>query len=279
MGLPRCGTTLLHSIISKSKFAFASKAKEIDYFSLHSNKSWDWYLDKFKASARETHPVLVDLSVNYSFSESAILRINKVDCPVKLFMCLRKPSELLNSLYYFAARRGLVYSLEDLLDIPIGYIVGPKPGNSDPYNSPLVRHVIDVENYFRSIQLKLDHPLHAIPLEYIQADPDLYLNLISNLTFNAISPFQSDLESKVNASSLPKFQLVSKLIPVITQRARNFGFLDPVIGFGKHSRLFNRIIYQSVSQSSLSISPSSGINLDRLDERYLNLASSGFTIK
>lgn len=105
LGAQKAGTTTLHRLLSEHPRVFLPRSKELQYFSLHSNRGPDWYADCF-AQARPGQ-MCGDITPYYLFHPEAPRRIRELLPEARLIVLLRDPVERALAGYFHSRRHGM----------------------------------------------------------------------------------------------------------------------------------------------------------------------------
>ncbi len=104
LGTQKGGTTSLHKLLEQHPNIFLPKCKEVQYFTLYSNKNRNWYANHFKEAGH--NQLIGDITPYYLFHPKAPKRIKKLLPKAKLITLLRDPVERAISQYFHAKRNG-----------------------------------------------------------------------------------------------------------------------------------------------------------------------------
>ncbi len=104
IGTQKGGTTTLHKLLIQHPKIFLPKCKEIQYFSLHAEKSTNWYSQHFYEAGPKD--VLGEITPYYLFHPSVPKRISSLIPKVHLIALLRDPVDRAISQYFHAKRHG-----------------------------------------------------------------------------------------------------------------------------------------------------------------------------
>jgi ubiquinone/menaquinone biosynthesis C-methylase UbiE len=105
VGSQKAGTTTLHHLLCSHPDVFVPPEKEVHYFSLHTDRGADWYLENFAAARPDQ--VCGEISPYYLFHPEAPKRIHDLMPDVKLVVLLRDPVERALAGYFHSRRLGL----------------------------------------------------------------------------------------------------------------------------------------------------------------------------
>lgn len=114
IGTMKGGTTALHDFICMHPDVDKPTQKEIHYFSLYPNKSWDWYLSHFLGNENkiigEASPTYFDVAYT-----AAIPRMIRDKCPnCRLILIVRDPIERAVSHFYHFRNINKIKSIIDI---------------------------------------------------------------------------------------------------------------------------------------------------------------------
>lgn len=104
LGTQKGGTTSLHKLLQKHKEVYLPAKKEIQYFSIYSDKPVHWYTNHFKDSTKGQ--IKGDITPFYMFHPMAATRIKAIIPKTKLIILLRDPVERTLSQIFHAKRHG-----------------------------------------------------------------------------------------------------------------------------------------------------------------------------
>jgi len=275
VGLPRCGTTSLYDLLSRSDLISVSASKEIDYFSLNYDKGRSWFLSNYSDSKQDAI-YIADISVNYCLNQIFYERIinDYPDC--RILVCVRSPISFLKSMYGFAIRRGIDFAtFEDFINAPLGSITGPLPGGADVYSGVKIIDLLDIRvvrdrvlNYFPSRNVLF------LPLEILDLDQSDYVDRINDFLELEI-PLTSDSVRHLNPAAVTRFNTLARVIPIVTYMLRKLR-IGGVIGIVKRSPMIYSLLYKSSPITNSVISgevENIDIDLVGLDDYKIMLAS------
>lgn len=115
LGAQKAGTSTLHAMLSRHDQIFVPRQKEVHYFTLHSEKSIEWYANFFRY-ANASH-ICGDITPYYLFHPAAPERIRRLLPHVRLVVLLRDPVARALSGYFHSQRRGEEHmNIEDAFD-------------------------------------------------------------------------------------------------------------------------------------------------------------------
>ncbi|WP_158218561.1 sulfotransferase [Synechococcus sp. 1G10] len=114
VGAQKAGTSTVHRRLGNHPGIFLPPAKELHYFSLHTDRPWGWYLRQFEG--RGDAQLCGEVTPYYLFHPQAPARIRAALPAVRLVVLLRDPVERTLSQYFHARRHGFeTLSLEAAL--------------------------------------------------------------------------------------------------------------------------------------------------------------------
>ena len=96
-GLPRSGTTFLYYTLIQHPNIFVPILKEAHYFSYRNDYDFKWFLNLF--ANQSLNQIGMDTSPAYIFDHDAAKRIYEYDPTTKVIISLRRPSDMVCSLY------------------------------------------------------------------------------------------------------------------------------------------------------------------------------------
>ena len=102
LGGARCGSTWLHTLLSKHPdVLMPKKRKEIDFFNKNWERSFEWYLNCFKYDTASGVPIAIgDVSPGYSLNEKCAYRVAQCKTVSKFIYIVRNPVNRLVSHYH-----------------------------------------------------------------------------------------------------------------------------------------------------------------------------------
>lgn len=115
VGSMKCGTTALYDFLTKHPDISGSTPKELHYFSLHKNKSEDWYLAHFEANAKAKY--LLEASPTYfdtAWRDDIPKRIQRFNPDAKIIIMIRDPLTRAISQFYHLRTRLKVAELQNI---------------------------------------------------------------------------------------------------------------------------------------------------------------------
>lgn len=97
VGMPRAGTTFLFYYLSQHPDLFAPARKEVNYYSVFFERGSDWYNGLYQ----EISPTQLGLDASpfYYLDSRSVKRISEHEPDSKIILGLRKPSEMVCSMY------------------------------------------------------------------------------------------------------------------------------------------------------------------------------------
>ena len=115
LGAQKSGTTTLYELLSRHPGVYLPPCKEVQYFTLESNRNTRWYSAHFQmANANQS---CGEITPYYLFHPAAPLRIRKLIPHAKLIVMLRDPVERALSGYFHSVRHGFEsLALEEAFD-------------------------------------------------------------------------------------------------------------------------------------------------------------------
>lgn len=96
-GMPRASTTFLYHTLARHPDIFVPSRKELEYFSLNSDRGSDWYLNFFKE--KSASQVGFDISPLYFFDPGTPAAIRDYFEQPKVVLIIRDPAEFLVSFF------------------------------------------------------------------------------------------------------------------------------------------------------------------------------------
>ena len=104
LGTQKGGTSTLHALLKTHPSVFLPPSKELHYFSLHADRSSEWYANHFSASTMLQH--CGEITPFYLFHPAVPQRIKSLLPKVRLIVLLRDPVERCLSQVFHARRLG-----------------------------------------------------------------------------------------------------------------------------------------------------------------------------
>ena len=106
VGAMKTATSWLHICLNEHPGIFVPRGKEIDFFSYHFNKGYEWYHSYFQNI--QDGQVVGEISPSYLIDPKVPLRVYKWNPKIKLIFLLRNPLERAYSHYCMDLRMGKV---------------------------------------------------------------------------------------------------------------------------------------------------------------------------
>lgn len=195
IGMPRAGTTFLYHNLNKHPDLYVPFRRKTNYFSLHKDKSIEWFLDHFKDM--KENQIGIDTETLYFVDKNlqSYKNIKQINPNAKVMLFVRKPDEWVYSFYkQIATFDKDMVSFEDFLK---GKYVLCEDNKSIPFNianGDIKQIIEDIKNIFNENLLIIDFNLFKKdPLKLLQ-EIEIFLN---------ISPYftEKNFENKkINAS-------------------------------------------------------------------------------
>jgi hypothetical protein len=217
IGVPRAGTTWLHTLLSEHPQAFLpTRRKEVRFFDRHFDQGLDWYEEFFRpAQGTEGCEAIGEISPQYLYGAECPVRISTVLPSVKLLLMLRHPVDRAYSQYGFVVqRRNFRGSFEEFLE------TRPRALQMGFYSRYLEGYL---RRFDRSQFLPLIFEDAVTGRGTARRDLAAFLGLTE-------SGFPGSVE-RVNASTVPRFPTVSNLAVTTGRRLRR-RHLEAVVDLG-----------------------------------------------
>ena len=123
LGSQKSGTSTLHELLSGHPDVYLPARKELQYFTLQSNRDTHWYSAHFRMA--KSNQSCGEITPYYLFHPAAPQRIHKLLPNVKLIVLLRDPVERALSGYFHSVRHGFEsLVIEDAFDHEIERLAG-----------------------------------------------------------------------------------------------------------------------------------------------------------
>lgn len=104
IGAQKCASTWIHRILDTHPEVCVSDPKELDFFSCHFDRGYDWY-ERFFAGAGEAGAV-GEISPSYFYNEAAAERARAYNPDFRILVSLRDPVERMFSNHLHEVRKG-----------------------------------------------------------------------------------------------------------------------------------------------------------------------------
>lgn len=216
IGVPRAGTTWLHTILANHPDVYMpTLRKEIRFFERYYERGIEYYKAFFPPQEQaEKYQAIGEISTQYYNHKECPKRIFNTLPEAKLIVMLRHPVDRAYSHYGFVTqRRNFRGSFEDFL------ATRPSALEKGFYS----RYIKQYLQYFDRSQIL------ALLFEEVFVDISKSQNTIANFLGVDVNMFQSSPnKSKVNASSIPKHQSLYGFIVKTGRRLRRWN-LEPVV--------------------------------------------------
>ena len=208
-GVQKGGTTYLYEMLRQHPEIFLSQTKELDHFT----RSTD--VAAYEANFSNAHDAKCygDISPQYLSDDVALERIAAYRPDAKLIILLRHPIERMISHLQMELKRGLISSLEDVLDLPEVEI-------RDTYyykNSNYVRQLKTVRQHFPEDQILI---VKSEILSKHSAKTLKKMFKFLGLTNHQFVPY--DVNGKVHQAGEYRFKAVPLVINFLQARLRTY---------------------------------------------------------
>ncbi len=211
IGPGRTGTSMLYELLLEHpEVSLANGTKETSFFTFEYHKGINWYQNFFRSSTNAK--AIGEISTSYFYDERAPERICEILPKARLFTCLRDPYERLHSVYIYRKR-----SKQIPHDMPLEKALSIYPDLI--YDNCYYTHLNRYFSLFPKEQIcvLLYDDLVATPQHFVQ----------KLLSFIGANPdFTSTvINQRINASSVPRSQLIGYLAAFTANSLRKTGFL------------------------------------------------------
>ena len=236
IGAPRCGTTLLTTILSKHPDVdIPENSKELHYFD---GRNYDLGLDWYHGFFKDISKIKGEFTPSYLRTKEAPVLINEYNPNIKLVVSFRNPVKRAISHYKYLITQGLVNS---------------------PFEEVLESRDFEVKNagrYYSQLSNYLNHfdrnQIFILIFEKLLEDPEVELSKLCDFLGLNLDPKMLDFE-KVNASYKPKNQWLSKNIRSLSRSlARNKILFNFIRHSGLHG-LGKSIVRANVSKKEIDV--------------------------
>ena len=205
--MPRAGTTFLYHNLNKHPEIYVPFRRKTNYFSLHRDKSLDWFLEHFKEM--EESQIGIDTETLYFADKhlKSYKKIKDVNPNAKVMLFVRKPDEWVYSFYkQIATFDKSICSFEDFLQ---GKYTLIEDGKEIPFNI----QDGDIQNLIEDIKKVYGNNVLIIDFKLFSKNPLQLLIKIENFleikNFFNESNFQN---KKINASNRGHISLLANLL-------------------------------------------------------------------
>jgi Sulfotransferase domain len=248
IGVPRAGTTWLHTLLSSHPQAYLpTRRKEVRFFDRHFEEGIGWYREFFGPSeAVEGCHAIGEISPQYLYGQECPDRIASVLPGVKLVLMLRHPVDRAYSQYGFVVqRRNYRGSFEEFLE------TRPRALEMGFYSAPL-------KAYLRSFDRS---QILALVFETAVGANGTAREELAGFLGLPVDGFPTEVE-RVNASTVPRFGSLSNLA-VSTGRRLRRRHLETLVDLG------GRLGLRRVLTSGTRVPRLDAALRQELSERYL----------
>jgi len=218
IGVPRAGTTWLHSLLASHPDVYMPTIrKEIRFFDRYYTRGLSWYETFFcPPEQADKYRAIGEISTQYYSCGECPERIFHVFPQIKMIIMLRHPVSRAYSHYGFVVqRRNFRGTFEEFLATRYRAL------EKGFYSRYLKRYL----HYFDRNQIL------ALLFEEIFVDIFKTKKVLSDFLEIDVNKFPSlDTSNKVNASSVPKYQLLSGLATKAGRQLRRWN-LEPIVDF------------------------------------------------
>jgi sulfotransferase family protein len=216
IGVPRAGTTWLHTMLDKHPETYLpGKRKEVRFFDRYFDEGLGWY-ETFFRDADPNARAVGEISPQYFYCDACPARIAATLPHVRLLLMLRHPVDRAYSHYGFVMqRRNFRGTFRDFLESR------PKAIEMSLYTPPLEAYLL----HFRREQI--------LPLLFDRTVKDGADSLRALAAFLEVDPdgFPTDV-GRVNASTLPQHPGLADLAVRTGRKLRRF-HLEPLVDVGR----------------------------------------------
>jgi hypothetical protein len=215
LGGQKCASSWLHAIFADHPQAYVSTPKELDFFSSHFERGFQWYERHFTAATPD-HLAIGEISPSYLPDSDAPARAHAYNPQLRILVALRDPVERAYSNF--------------LHDVRLGYYRSGTPSFEEALaNNPMyveqsryARHLRRWMQYFPASQflIVLQEEIHQKPSDLAR---QVYRFLAISTRHESTS-----VARRANESYLPKSRSTEQLIRTLgrTVRKSGFGWLD-----------------------------------------------------
>ncbi len=216
IGVPRAGTTWLHTLLSGHPDAYLpTRRKEVRFFDRHFDRGLEWYEGFFPPEGTGGYQAIGEISPQYLYGHECPARIATVLPSAKLLVMLRHPVDRAYSQYGFLLqRRNYRGSFEEFLRTrPHALEMG--------YYSDHLRRYLD--RFARPQILPVLFEEAVVGGETVRRDLGAFLG-ISERGFPAAT-------ERVNPSTMPRYPRIANLAVKTGRRLRR-GHLESIVDLG-----------------------------------------------
>ncbi len=256
IGMPRAGTTFLYHNLNKHPNLYVPFRRKTNYFSLHKDKTIEWFLDHFKEMKDEQ--VGIDTETLYFVDKNleSYKRIKETNPSAKVMLFVRQPDEWAYSFYkQIATFDKNICSFEKYLN---GEYTLIEDGKEIPFNikdGDIENTIEDIKNIYGDQLLLLDFKLFKEnPLKLLN-EIEEFLNI--KIFFNELN-FQN---KKINASDRGH-------IPILANLLRQEWLINLLSKLPANLVKKIRVMYDNIS-SFFSKKTNKSSNTSQIDENIL----------
>lgn len=215
LGGQKCASSWLHAIFADHPQAFVSTPKELDFFSSHFERGFQWYERHFEA-ATGGHIAVGEISPSYLPDSDAPARARRYNPDLRILVALRDPVERAYSNF--------------LHDVRLGYYQSAAPSFEDALaNNPMyveqsryARHLRRWMEFFPASQFLI------VLQEEIHDDPDGQARRVYDFLGVSRAHCSTALNARTNESYLPLSRAREERIRSLGRllRASRLGWVD-----------------------------------------------------
>ena len=211
LGAQKCASSWLHAIFADHPQAYVSTPKELDFFSSHFERGYQWYERHFDSATRE-HLAIGEISPSYLPDWDAPARAHEYNPDFRIVVALRDPVERAYSNFLHDVRLGYYQSATPVFENALA--INPMYVEQSRY----ARHLRRWMEFFprERFLIVLQEEIHQEPYELAR---QVYEFLGVNCEHESTA-----LNRRANESYLPKSRKREQIVRTLGRNVRKYGF-------------------------------------------------------